>query len=258
MQSIYNFCFSAKTFKIVDRTTQEGGGGIHSHGNSRPKRPPLRSPSPHANFFFLPLPPSLPSHATLLWKGRSGKFVLPRSHFSNMNDFSTEYIKDLVITQRKTDSEVSLLLKERFPGKKGRGQLRGLFREWNTFTQLPVKWWAWAVHAGRRCSGNYKFIRLKCLLFAIFFFFLPSFLCLHSCLYEYPSGFKTVFQLLPWICRLLSRLIFFQAVNEQLAHVFNTQNNLLTVLKGIKHLMRTKQHQKLYFSQNVSLRLFPF
>ena len=29
-----------------------------------------------------------------------------------MNDFSAEYIKDLVITQRKTHSEVSLLLKE--------------------------------------------------------------------------------------------------------------------------------------------------
>ena len=56
-----------------------------------------------------------------------------------MNDLGAEYTKDLVITQRKTDSEVSLLLKERFPGKKGRGQLRGLFREWNTFTQLPVK-----------------------------------------------------------------------------------------------------------------------
>ena len=77
-------------------------------------------PLPHMRiFFFAPAPPSLPSHATLLWKGRSGKFVLPRSHFSNMNDFSTEYIKDLVITQRKTDSEVSLLLKERFPDKKG-------------------------------------------------------------------------------------------------------------------------------------------
>ena len=30
----------------------------------------------------------------------------------NMNDFSAEYMKDLVITQRKTHSEVSLLLKE--------------------------------------------------------------------------------------------------------------------------------------------------
>ena len=72
LQSIYNFCFSAKTFKIVDRTTQEGGGGIHSHGNSRPKRPPLRSPSPHANFFFFapaPLPP-LPRYASLERKKR--------------------------------------------------------------------------------------------------------------------------------------------------------------------------------------------
>ena len=36
-----------------------------------------------------------------------------------MNDFSAKYIKDLVITQRKTHFEVSLLLKERFPGRKG-------------------------------------------------------------------------------------------------------------------------------------------
>ena len=259
MQSIFNFCFSAKTFQIADRTTQEGEGGVHSHVNFLPLAPFPQIPFPPCEFFFFapdPLPP-LPRYTSL--ERRKQEIRIYRVvTFPNMNDLGAEYTKDLVITQRKTDSEVSLLLKERFPGKKGRGQLRGLFREWNTFTQLPVKWWAWAVHAGRRCSGNYKFIRLKCLLFAIFFFFLPSFLCLHSCLYEYPSGFKTVFQLLPWICRLLSRLIFFQAVNEQLAHVFNTQNNLLTVLKGIKHLMRTKQHQKLYFSQNVSLRLFPF
>lgn len=36
-----------------------------------------------------------------------------------MNDFSTEYIKDLVVTQGKTHSEVSLLLKEAFPDKRG-------------------------------------------------------------------------------------------------------------------------------------------
>ena len=29
LQSIFNFCFSDKTFQIVDRTTQEGGGGVH-------------------------------------------------------------------------------------------------------------------------------------------------------------------------------------------------------------------------------------
>ena len=33
LQSIFNFCFSPKTFKIFDRTTQEGGGGVHSRGN---------------------------------------------------------------------------------------------------------------------------------------------------------------------------------------------------------------------------------
>ena len=156
-------------------------------------------PLPHTRiffFFFLPLPPSLPSHATLLWKGRSGKFVLPRSHFSNMNDFSTEYIKDLVIIQRKTDSEMSLLLKERFPDKKGfssRSVRRFCFENGiNLRNRLSND----AVHAGRRCLGKYKFIRLRCLLFAIFFFFLPSFPCLYSRLYEHPSGFKIIFQLL--------------------------------------------------------------
>ena len=29
LQSIFNFCFSDKTFQIVDGTTQEGGGGVH-------------------------------------------------------------------------------------------------------------------------------------------------------------------------------------------------------------------------------------
>ena len=49
----------------------------------------------------------------------AGNSYLSRIAFPNMNDFSAEYIKDPVITQRKTHSEVSLLLKERFPDKKG-------------------------------------------------------------------------------------------------------------------------------------------
>ena len=52
-------------------------------------------------------------------KEEAGNSYLPRSTFPNMNDFSAEYIKDLIITQRKTYSEVSLLPKERFPDKKG-------------------------------------------------------------------------------------------------------------------------------------------
>ena len=39
INSNFNFCFSAKTLKIVDRTTQERGEGVHSHGNFWPQRP---------------------------------------------------------------------------------------------------------------------------------------------------------------------------------------------------------------------------
>ena len=74
--------FSAKTLKIVDRTNQEGGRGVYSHGNFF--APSALSPDPLPSmwifflfcfvlFFFLSLSPSLPSHATLFWKGGSGK-----------------------------------------------------------------------------------------------------------------------------------------------------------------------------------------
>ena len=49
-----------------------------------------------------------------------------------------------------------------------------------------------------------------------------------------------------------------QLENEQAAHVFNNQHDLLTVLKRINYLMRTKQHQNLHFDQYVPLRQFPF
>ena len=39
LQSIFNFFLSAKTFKIVDRNTQEGGGGVHSRGSFCPQCP---------------------------------------------------------------------------------------------------------------------------------------------------------------------------------------------------------------------------
>ena len=78
-QSIFNFCFSDETFQIVDRTTQEGGGGVHSHVNFSPSTlSPGRSASLHAlGEFICPCPCPFPSHATLLWKrGGSGKFVV--------------------------------------------------------------------------------------------------------------------------------------------------------------------------------------
>ena len=40
MQSIFDFCFMAKTFQIVHGTTPEGGGGVHSHGNFFCPQPP--------------------------------------------------------------------------------------------------------------------------------------------------------------------------------------------------------------------------
>ena len=70
-------------------------------------------------FFFAPAPlPPLPRYISLERKKREIR-VYRAVTFPNMNDFSAEYIKDLVITQRKTHSEVSFWLKERFPDKKG-------------------------------------------------------------------------------------------------------------------------------------------
>ena len=89
------------------------------HGNFLPLAPSPQIPFPPCEFFFCSCPP--PSPPTLHFSGKeeAGNSYLPRSTFPNMNDFSAEYIKDLIITQRKTLSEVSLLLKERFPDKKG-------------------------------------------------------------------------------------------------------------------------------------------
>ena len=36
-----------------------------------------------------------------------------------MDDVSVEYVKDLVVSQQKTHSEVSLLLKEAYPDRRG-------------------------------------------------------------------------------------------------------------------------------------------
>ena len=59
----------------------------------------------HGNFFApVPLPP-LP-HYTSLQRRKQEIRIYHAVTFPNMNNFSTEYIKDLEITQRKTHSEV--------------------------------------------------------------------------------------------------------------------------------------------------------
>ena len=120
LQSMFNLCFSGQNTTIVHRTTQEGGGGVHSYGNFFV--PSALSPDPLPSmrweiFFGLPPPPPLLRY-TSLERGKRKIRVYRVVTSPNMNDFSAEYIKDLVITQRKTQSEVSLFLKERFPSKK--------------------------------------------------------------------------------------------------------------------------------------------
>ena len=183
LQSIFNFFFQPKHSKSLTELLKREGLHLHS-------------------YFFCPCPPPSPPRLHFSGKEEAEIHIYHTVTLPNMNNFSAEYMKDLVITQRKTHSKVSLLPKERFPDKKGfilRSVRRFCFE----------KWWAWAVHSRHCCSGKYKFIKLKCLLFTIFFFFLPSLLCLYSHLYEHPSEFKIVFQLFAWICRLLSRFIFF-------------------------------------------------
>ena len=116
LQSIFNFCFSDKTFQIVDRTTQEGGGGLHSHVNFFPPAPsPQGGPLPFMRWENLFAPATSPPTQHFSRKEEeAGNSYLSRGHFSEH-----ERTKDLVITQRKTHSEVSFLQKERFPGKKG-------------------------------------------------------------------------------------------------------------------------------------------
>ena len=117
LQSIFNFCFLDKTFQIVDRTTQEGGGGLHSHVNFFPQRPLPREVRflSCAGRIYLPLPLPLPRNTSPERRRKREIHIYRVVTFPNMIDFSAEYKKDLVITQRKTHSEVSLLLKERFP-----------------------------------------------------------------------------------------------------------------------------------------------
>ena len=106
----FQFLFSAKALQIVDRTTQEGGGRVHSRGNfffSNALYPdPL--PSMWIFFFFAPAPlPPLPRYTSLERRKREIRIYRVVT-FPNMNDFSAECIEGLVITQRKTHSEVSL------------------------------------------------------------------------------------------------------------------------------------------------------
>ena len=101
-----------------------------------------------------------------VWKF-SGNSYLPRSTFPNMNDFSAEYMKDLVITQRKTHSEVSLLLKE-----SSRSVKRFCFENWinlhNRLSNDELEQCTRDVVA--RVSISLLDLRACCSLFSSFFY----------------------------------------------------------------------------------------
>ena len=87
--------------------------------------------------------------------------------FPNMNDFSAEYMKDLVITQRKTHSEVSLLLKE-----SSRSVKRFCFENWinlhNRLSNDELEQCTRDVVA--RVSISLLDLRACCSLFSSFFY----------------------------------------------------------------------------------------
>ena len=77
LQSMFNFCFSAKTLQsLTELPKREGEVSILTViFLSLAPSPEIHLPL-CAERFFLALPPlPLPSYATLLWKGGSGKFV---------------------------------------------------------------------------------------------------------------------------------------------------------------------------------------
>ena len=118
LQSNFNFCLSAKTFKIVDRTTQEGGGGVHSHGNflSLVLSPQISFPPCE---IFTPPPPHSP---TLYFSGEeeAGNSYLSRSHFSkhkrlqcwvhkgSCNNSKKNTLRGELITKRKISRQERL------------------------------------------------------------------------------------------------------------------------------------------------------
>ena len=118
MQSIFNFVFQTKHSKLLTELPRGEGEGPFAHlfFPQRPLPRQVRLPSCTGRIYLpLSLPLPLPRYTSLERRRKREIRIYRVVTFPYMND----YIKDFVITQRKTHSEVSLLLKERFPDKKG-------------------------------------------------------------------------------------------------------------------------------------------
>ena len=83
----------------------------------------------------------------------------------NVNAVNVDFVRDFVVTQGKTHSQVSLLLQEAYPGKRGLSS-RSVRRFWNTRAKSAVKRRAGTlrIHETSCCSGGYF-----CLKFLFFF-----------------------------------------------------------------------------------------
>ena len=121
LRSIFNFCFWTKNWSIdhalSDKSTKRGGPKCRSAqeewgGGERGTESTERALQLSAIFnvgYVL---------GTSLRK-EAGNTTLECCFSLNMDAVNVDFVKDLVVTQRKTHSQVSLLLQEAYPGKRG-------------------------------------------------------------------------------------------------------------------------------------------
>ena len=206
MQSIFNFCFSDKTFQIVDRTTQGGGGGSIRTFIFPPAPSPQAGPPPfmHWENLFAPVP--APSPSTLHFSGKeeeAGNSYLPRGHFSEHERLQCWVHNGSCNNSTKNTLRGELIVICLKNGIHLHNRLSNDELEQCTRDVVAV------------VSKSFLDLSARCSLFSSFFY-------LHFlvCITVYMStlqGLKVIFQVLAWICRLLSRLIFFPAVNSKWA-----------------------------------------
>ena len=120
LRSIFNFCFWTKNWSIdhalSDKSTKRGGPKCRSAqeewgwGGGRGRRETGLQLSAIFNVGYV-LGTSLRKEA--------GNTTLECCFSLNMDAVNVDFVRDLVVMQGKTHSQVSLLLQEAYPGKRG-------------------------------------------------------------------------------------------------------------------------------------------
>ena len=177
LQSIFNFCFRPKHYKSSTEPPKREGEGSIHVVIFLSLTPSTQIPFPPCEFFFF-APAPLPP--------------LPR--YTSLERRKREIRIYRVVTfpnMNDFSAENRIHLHNRLPNDE-------------------------PEQCGRDVVARVSISLMACCSL-FFFFFLPWFPCLYNRLYEHPSVFKLIFQLLAWICRFLSRLVFFPAVNNKWA-----------------------------------------